>query len=352
MDALDRFLERRLTGVGSSDAPIIVGLGYIAAAELWEQKRGLIPAQDETEVMRIGTMLEPSVATMAAERIAKRLDVERIRLSARNRFRRRPGEPWQFAHVDRWHGTIPVELKVPQWTGGEWGPEDEGERGVAIRYRPQVQHQLLVTGAPFAWVFAFLPNTREPERLYRVERNDEQIAVLDDAERDFWRHVQDGTPVPVDGSESSARYLKRAHPVDDGSTLIATAEQRLVAAELFEAQARMKAAEREFEDRKAKLRQAMGDAAVLIGPDFEVTNRTYDRAVVEWEQIATAYRRVIEVAVDADCDHLVIGSGPVVEDEAGWDHVSRDTLDAVQSLYTRVEKSRRFMPTRRKEGAK
>jgi predicted phage-related endonuclease len=351
-DARQRFLERRLTGVGASDAPIIVGLGYISAAELWEQKTKRLEPQPETIEMRIGTLLEPVVSKFAEEKLAALVEGP-VKLSARNRFRRRAGRPWQFTHLDRTLGGIPVELKVPQFQAHEWGPEDEGERGVALRYRPQIQHQIAVLDVPFAYVCAFMPSRSDPIRLYRVERNEAQIEALDEAERDFWQHVLDDEPVEVDGSESSDRYLRRRHPFDDGSTLIATPEQRLLTNRLFVAQASKKEAEREFDDLKGKLRQQMGDAAALIGPGFEISYRTYEQHKVAWEQVAGVYRRAIEQARER-LGHIVnVGNGVTgreVIDGILSDGTGTTDLGEIVGLYSSVDKVRRFVPTR-KEGS-
>jgi predicted phage-related endonuclease len=348
MDANERFLERRLTGVGASDAPIVVGLGYISAAELWEQKTRRREPDPESEEMRIGTLLEPVISKLAEEKLAALLG-KPVRLSARNRFRRRRGSEWQFCHVDRTLDGIPVELKAPQHTYGEWGDEGEGERGVAMRYRPQVQHQIAVLDVPYAYVVAFMPARKDPVRLYRVDRNDEQIEALDAAESDFWQHVLDDEPVEADGSESGQRFLRRRYPVDDGTSLVATAEQRLIVEQLLDANDARKAATKAYDDLKAKVAGWMKTAAELVGPNFEITYHTHEKRKIEWEEIAGAYRRVIEGAIevadgsiDGVLDYSTTPGGKVGS-------IDRAGLDAIESMYSRVDKERRFLPSR-KEG--
>lgn len=348
-DARLRFLERRLTGIGASDAPIILGLGYISAAELWEQKTGRAKPQPESFEMKLGTMLEPVVSKLAEEKLAEIIG-EPVRLSARNRFRRRAGAKWQFCHIDRSVGGIPVELKVPQWTAHEWGDEEEGEKGVALRYRPQVQHQIAVLDVPYAYVAALMPGrSSDPFRLYRVDRNDEQIAVLDEAEAEFWRRVQDDEPVEPDGSESGRSFLRRRFPTDDGTTLVATAEQRLIVEQLLDAVDARKAAEKREKDLKAKVAFWMKNARTMVGPGFEIAYPSYPKTKIEWETVAGVYRKLLdEVAALAPKmrEALFVGSLPDLPSVAKLDGPD---LDAIESLYTRVDNERRMTPTR-KEG--
>lgn len=339
LDVQARFHERRQTGIGASDAPIILGLSsYMSAAELWEVKTKRIPEPESSSEAELGKLLEPVVATIAATKLKDRLGLAKAPvLSARNRFRRRAGRTWQFAHVDRTYEGIPVELKTAPWSGSEWGAEEDGANGIPAGYRVQVQHQIAVMDAPKAWC-AVLIAGREA-RLYEIERNDHQIKVLDAAEAEFWRHVIDDEPVEVDGSESAMRFLRRRHPREDGSTLIATPEQRLLVNRLFVTQAAKKDATRAFDDVKAKIMQQMGDARLLTGPGFEISYGGYSKTVREWEQIAGAYRKLLDqirAAQPADAPYSL----PAEIDE----------LDTIEGLYTRVDKVRGPFTVTRKEG--
>ncbi len=52
---------------------------------------------------------------------------------------------------------------------------------------------VLIGGNTFRWRF--------------VERDEELIAMLIKLESDFWQHVQNNTPPPLDGSEASTKFL-------------------------------------------------------------------------------------------------------------------------------------------------
>ncbi len=57
---------------------------------------------------------------------------------------------------------------------------------------------VLIGGNTFRWKF--------------VERDEELISMLIELETDFWRHVEDGTPPPLDGSEAAAKFLAERFP--------------------------------------------------------------------------------------------------------------------------------------------
>ena len=354
LDEGARWRERRQRGIGGSDAPVILGLSsYMSAAELWEEKTGRIsPERPSSFEADLGKLLEPVVSQLAAMKLQERLELaEAPRLSARNRFRRRAGKPWQFANVDRTYEGIPVELKTAPYSGAAWGKEEDGAAGIPPGYRVQIQHQIAVMDVPKAWCAVLIAG--RDVRLYEIERNEHQIEVLDAAELDFWQHVQDDVPVEADGSESGMRFLRRRHPSDDGTSLIATPEQRLLVNRLFVTQEAKKAAERDFDDVKAKIMQQMGDARVLAGPGFEISYGSYEKTVIEWKAVAATYRKIIEGAIALDSDDRDGPRGVEFEASPGGlvDLATDEKLDTIEGLYTRVDKVRGpFTPTR-KEGA-
>lgn len=57
---------------------------------------------------------------------------------------------------------------------------------------------VLIGGNTFRWKF--------------IERDEELIAMLVQLESEFWSHVQDVTPPPLDGSDASAQFLSERFP--------------------------------------------------------------------------------------------------------------------------------------------
>lgn len=194
----------RRSGIGGSDAPIVVGESpYRSAYELWAEKVGLIPRPEQTEVMAWGHRLEPLVAAAYTEATGRRL--RRVRRLLRSR-----GRPWQIASLDR--AVIGerrlVEIKTtrsPRWDGADPVPPD---------VLAQVEHYLAVTGWEVADVAVLVAGS--DLRIIEVGRDDAYIRDLVEIEADFVRRVETRTPPPLDASEATRRALALLHPREIG----------------------------------------------------------------------------------------------------------------------------------------
>ena len=78
----------------------------------------------------------------------------------------------------------------------------------------QMVHYLAVTGLEKAYL-AVLVNCRDL-RIFELERDEDEIAALMDAEKDFWEKVTKDIPPEVDGSEATTEALWAMFPVDNG----------------------------------------------------------------------------------------------------------------------------------------
>ncbi|MBF0391350.1 MAG: YqaJ viral recombinase family protein [Alphaproteobacteria bacterium] len=90
----------------------------------------------------------------------------------------------------------PVELKCPSRVVFEDARDNGVKSSAFILYEPQVQAQMLVSGAAKGWLVLWLEG--EPLVILEVVRNDEWIAAyVADAEA-FWQSVVDGQEPPMD----------------------------------------------------------------------------------------------------------------------------------------------------------
>jgi putative phage-type endonuclease len=93
--ATAEWAEARRSGIGGSDAPVVVGESpYRSPYELWAEKLRLVQPPEENEAMTWGRRLEPVVAAAYTEATGRRL--RRVRRLLRSRER-----PWQLASLDR-----------------------------------------------------------------------------------------------------------------------------------------------------------------------------------------------------------------------------------------------------------
>jgi len=114
---------------------------------------------------------------------------------------------------------------------------------------------------------------------------DNLVAVAED----FRRRLAAGGPFSRD-----LNRIRRDHPADDGTELVADAEVIEAAHALAMTRGQIASLESLEETLKAAIQARMGDAAVLIGPDFKATwKRTKDREETDWKSLAQGLLRTV-----------------------------------------------------------
>ena len=189
------WLDCRKQGIGGSDAAVVCGISrYKSPVELWMEKTGQMPDQEAGEAAYWGTQLEGLVRTEFTKRTG-------IEVEHRMELLRSDEHPFMQANLDGTcvhpeFGPCIFEAKTASaFKAGEW------EDGIPDEYFLQVQHYMAVTGYggnTFRWKF--------------IPRDEELITMLVQLEADFWQHVQNETPPPLDGSSASARFLAERFP--------------------------------------------------------------------------------------------------------------------------------------------
>lgn len=127
----------RRTGLGASDAASVLGLSpWTPARLLWERLTGRAPEQEETFAMKRGMRLEPTIRRMAQACLGMPLPPA---CGHHDRF------SWLLASFDGLSvdGDVILEVKAPNQEAHALALEGK----VPDHYRPQVQQQLLVSGA-------------------------------------------------------------------------------------------------------------------------------------------------------------------------------------------------------------
>jgi putative phage-type endonuclease len=174
----------RNEGIGSSDAPVIMQRSpWKTPYQLWEEKTGLRTFESTNWATQRGHRMEP----MARAHIEFMLDREFPPVLAEH-----PTFNFLRASLDGYckeTNTI-LEIKCP-------GAEDHAkarEGNVPEKYYPQLQHQLLVTGAEKAIYLSFTESDNatvivHPDQVYLSEYFIEAC--------DFWNYVKTKEPPPL-----------------------------------------------------------------------------------------------------------------------------------------------------------
>lgn len=250
------WLDLRRTGIGSSDCSAILGLGkYGSAFSVWADKTGKVRGDDEpTEAMQWGNLLEPVIRDEFARRTGL---VVTACPTLRSLVR-----PWQLYNPDGLvlAENVLVEIKnASQWLASEWV---DGE--VPDHAELQIQHGCAVTGADGAYVVGLIGGNRL--RWEFVPRDDELIALINDAEERLWtEHIVPDMPPAIDGSSATEKAIgavwARQHGVERVTDDLAAVERFV--SEYRIAQMNEKAAQADKATAKNNLVALMQGADVL-----------------------------------------------------------------------------------------
>lgn len=261
-----QWLDARRKGVGGSDSSAIMGLSqYATPYTVWLEKTGRVTPEDisEKEAVYWGNVLEDVVAAEFAKRHPD------WKVARRNALLQSVERPWQLASVDRLvtdgsgrKGVLEIK------TAGTFRAED-WEEGIPDYYLPQPIHYLAVTGREFFAVAVLIGGQKYKEFVY--EREEDDIALLNEQERAFWDLVEKDVPPAVSGADADAAALLGQHP-SAGDGMLQKLDEDVPQIEELE---RVGTAIKELEAVKKRLcnelKDMIGDAKGIETPTCKVT---------------------------------------------------------------------------------
>lgn len=262
------WLAYRKLGIGGSDASVVCGINrYRSPVELWMNKTGQLPDEEAGEAAYWGTQLE----SLVRAEFSKRTGVE-VRLV--KQLLQSEEQPFMLANLDGacTHpdlGPCVFEAKTASaYKSGEWEAD-----AIPDAYLLQVQHYMAVTGYRGAYIAVLIGGNTFKWKL--IQRDDELISMLIRLEADFWRHVQSGTPPPLDGSDASAAFLRTFFPGSVPGSQVALPAQAadLVAQYRSFSEQAERAAEKKQEAENL-LKQMLGENEMGTAGDSIVTWKT------------------------------------------------------------------------------
>lgn len=266
----EEWLALRHKYIGGSDAAAVVGLNsYVSPYALWAEKTGRLPGFEGNLATAVGTYLEEFVAQRFAQETGKR-----VRKCNQSWFN--DEYPWAIANIDReivgedagLEIKTTSELNTKKFKGGEY----------PANYYVQCMHYLAVTGKQ-RWYLAVLIGNRE-FKWFTIERDEEEIKALMEAEREFKELVDTETPPSADGSYSTADTLYTLYP---NSTDIA------IGIDSFERELdnyfRLKAQQKELSETidgiENRIKAHLGECAIGEGDRYKVSWKTQSRSTFD-----------------------------------------------------------------------
>lgn len=301
-------IEERRTYLGGPDVAAIVGLSPFAAPiDVWRYKVGDDEGLVQTQRMRLGLLLEQAISDAYCEQTGH--SVRRVGLVRHKQY------PYLGGHPDRLIVGEPGILEAKA-SARNYGDE------VPPHVQVQVQWYMGLTGRAWCDV-ALLANMGL--RIERIDADPELYGHLVTVAVAWWKqHVEAGVEPPVDGTDSYRRHLAQKFPRSVDIEMVATAEQALMVEELRVAEVAKAAAESHVDTLKNRIREVMGEAAVLVAPAGKITNKT-EAPRVGWKDVAEA------IATD---------TGKDVAEYAERDKAGRDGPRVFRASFPKVQEEK------------
>lgn len=298
MNAREEWLQHRRAGLGGSDIGAILGLSkYRTPVDVWMEKTGRIPGQDETLQMRFGSYAEDFVAQeysvktgRAVQRFKTMLhhptapilgNVDRLVI---------PEGQKRAAHQREIRTDRGLECKTASafatLDDHEWGRE--GTDQVPASYIVQCTTYMALTKCQL-WDLAVLFGNQEV-RIYNLKRDAELEEEIVARSEEWWlRHViADVAPEPICDAD-----IKTLYPRDKGTVIEATADDLELIAQANELKAQISALESQLDgDRYAgtlgvmgSLKARIGDNSRLVfgGSDLVTWKASKDSIKTDWQ---------------------------------------------------------------------
>lgn len=181
------WLEERKKGIGGSDAPAVCGVSpWKSAYQVYLEKRGEAPSQEDNDSMFWGRTLEPVIRQRYADVTGRTVTIPKGVI-------RHPSIEWMLASLDGITDDERVlEVKTAR-SAQEWG--EPGTAEIPEVYLVQVQHYLSVTKLSLADVAVLIGGS--DFRIYEVPADPELQRLIIEKEAAFWDMVQNAIPPEV-----------------------------------------------------------------------------------------------------------------------------------------------------------
>jgi putative phage-type endonuclease len=268
---------RKSAGVGASESAAILGdTAWGTPITVWTSKRSSVTVDIGNDLMEFGHLAEDVIFRFMDNHPERYAFIGEIMPS--RGLMHSTLYPWLFATLDAEVLTpqgivVPLEYKsvndyvAREWrvdddSGSEFGGSGGGYYVVPKKYQIQVQHQMAVTGAPFAYVAAWLGKDRL--EVLRVDRDDTFIEehLLGTIKR-FW---YDNVIAGVRPRPTLRDNLMEIFPGVKGETITATEEIYEIVAKWRIAKMDAKELDGQLDEMKFAIHDFMGDATELIDP--------------------------------------------------------------------------------------
>lgn len=288
MDKLE-WLKERQCGIGGSDVGAILGVNkYKTPFEVYLEKTEPIEeVKDQFESAYWGDQLEEIVAKEFEKRTGKKVRRDRKHYKHKD-------YPFMLANIDRrvvGENAI-LECKTAnQYLTNEW-QEDE----VPASYLLQVQHYLFVTGAEVGYIAVLIGGQKFIWK--EIQRDEELIQMIIEAEKNFWRLVQDKTPPAIDESSAAEKYLKEKYKEAETDKSVELGfEYKEKIKTYLEMKEQLKSFEAQVKELENQIKFEIGKAEYAYAPGYSLSWKNILSNRVDSKKLKSEFPEVYERVV-------------------------------------------------------
>lgn len=205
----DEWLKLRSQYIGGSDSAAVVGLNpYKSAYSVWAEKTGKIEPFGGNLATEVGTFLEEFVAKKFEEVTGKKV-------RRNNRSMVNDKYPWAIANIDR--EVVGEDAVLEIKTTSEMNLKKFKNGEFPSQYYAQVMHYLGVTEKKVGYLAVLIGN--HDFRWFTIERDEDEINALMEAESRLYDCIKQGVPPVADGSASTSDALQNVYSCDNGRSV-------------------------------------------------------------------------------------------------------------------------------------
>lgn len=270
----------RAKGLGGSDIAAIVGLSKWATPfDIWLDKKGNAPKQEEEQWQSWGNKLEPFIASAYSDKTQQKIVKCGVTLANEER-------PWQLGSPDYLCVDKPsgIDCKNIRIKSSEWG--EEGTDLIPSYYLIQVQYYMTLLGIPVYDLPVLFGGSQF--EIFTIENNEKLGASLLEKAEEFWKTYIIGDKRPeIEDSPRVRNWIKSQFPKHIRPLRAATAHEDTLAHELHQVKTVLASVEKEKADLEAKLKLSIADGEGLDLYDGKVTYRANKNGEkTDWEAVS------------------------------------------------------------------
>lgn len=274
--------------IGGSDAGTIMGVNpWKSRYQLWLEKT------KQVEPVDISDKLAVWFGTEEEEIVAKRFCLETGKKVKRSNMQYSCQEyPYIVGHVDRL--VVGENAGLECKTTSAWNKTEYEEGEIPPQYYWQCMQYMMLTGREKWYIAVKKDNTQF--YILQVERNNDHIALLIDAECTFWDLVVNNNAPDIDGSESTSNALQKRYQNDTQDVIdlsySSTVTQCLQS--IQEVDVQIDALNKIKAEYQNKIKAEIGDHEGGFTAAYKVSWKTQNRSSIDAKQLESEHPEIYQ----------------------------------------------------------